>query len=125
MFLGCGRSLVRWVILPRLLLDARFAAAIGRTLDLVGWSKANSEKMGPRVLRKGFGIEEESTVPSIPLEFCWIDLVFTVLNEDIVPVEDVVFSSEVDTDLLEQGCFTSHLLSFDNNKVLKIINWIC
>jgi len=27
--------------------------------------------------------------------------------------------------LLEQGCFTSHLLSFDNNKVLKIINWIC
>ena len=22
-------------------------------------------------------------------------------------------------------CFTSHLLSFDNNKVLKIINWIC
>jgi len=54
--------------------------------------------MGPRVLRKGFGIEEESIVPSIPLEFCWIDLVFTVLNEDIVPVEDVVFSSEVDTD---------------------------
>jgi len=29
------------------------------------------------------------------------------------------------TYLLEQGCFTSHLLSFDNNKVLKIINWIC
>jgi len=28
-------------------------------------------------------------------------------------------------ELLEQGCFTSHLLSFDNNKVLKIINWIC
>ena len=28
-------------------------------------------------------------------------------------------------DVLEQGCFTSHLLSFDNNKVLKIINWIC
>ena len=27
--------------------------------------------------------------------------------------------------MLEQGCFTSHLLSFDNNKVLKIINWIC
>jgi len=27
--------------------------------------------------------------------------------------------------VLEQGCFTSHLLSFDNNKVLKIINWIC
>ena len=27
--------------------------------------------------------------------------------------------------LLEQGCFTSHLLSFDNNKVLKIFNWIC
>ena len=24
-----------------------------------------------------------------------------------------------------KGCFTSHLLSFDNNKVLKIINWIC
>ena len=24
--------------------------------------------------------------------------------------------------MLEQGCFTSHLLSFDNNKVLKIIN---
>ena len=29
------------------------------------------------------------------------------------------------TSMLEQGCFTSHLLSFDNNKVLKIINWIC
>jgi len=29
------------------------------------------------------------------------------------------------TPVLEQGCFTSHLLSFDNNKVLKIINWIC
>ena len=27
--------------------------------------------------------------------------------------------------MLEQGCFTSHLLSFENNKVLKIINWIC
>jgi len=27
--------------------------------------------------------------------------------------------------VLEQGCFTSHLLSFDNNKVLKIINWTC
>ena len=27
--------------------------------------------------------------------------------------------------MLEQGCFSSHLLSFDNNKVLKIINWIC
>jgi len=27
--------------------------------------------------------------------------------------------------MLEQGCFTSHLLSFDNNKVLKIINWTC
>jgi len=27
--------------------------------------------------------------------------------------------------LLEQGCFSSHLLSFDYNKVLKIINWIC
>ena len=27
--------------------------------------------------------------------------------------------------MLEHGCFTSHLLSFDNNKVLKIINWIC
>jgi len=27
--------------------------------------------------------------------------------------------------MLEQGCFTSHLLSFDNNKVLKIINSIC
>ena len=27
--------------------------------------------------------------------------------------------------LLDKGCFTSHLLSFDNNKVLKIINWIC
>ena len=27
--------------------------------------------------------------------------------------------------MLEQGCFTSHLLSFDNNKVSKIINWIC
>jgi len=27
--------------------------------------------------------------------------------------------------VLEQGCFTNHLLSFDNNKVLKIINWIC
>ena len=27
--------------------------------------------------------------------------------------------------VLEQGCFTSHLLSFGNNKVLKIINWIC
>ena len=24
-----------------------------------------------------------------------------------------------------KACFTSHLLSFDNNKVLKIINWIC
>jgi len=24
-----------------------------------------------------------------------------------------------------KGCFTNHLLSFDNNKVLKIINWIC
>ena len=24
-----------------------------------------------------------------------------------------------------KGCFTSHLLSFDNNKVLKIINWVC
>jgi len=24
-----------------------------------------------------------------------------------------------------KGCFTSHLLSFDNSKVLKIINWIC
>jgi len=24
-----------------------------------------------------------------------------------------------------KGCLTSHLLSFDNNKVLKIINWIC
>jgi len=30
-----------------------------------------------------------------------------------------------ETNMLEQGCFTSHLLSFDNNKVLKIINWIC
>ena len=29
------------------------------------------------------------------------------------------------TCMLEQGCFTSHLLSFDNNKVLKIINWTC
>ena len=28
-------------------------------------------------------------------------------------------------EMLEQGCFTSHLLSFDNNKVIKIINWIC
>jgi len=28
-------------------------------------------------------------------------------------------------EVLEQGCFTTHLLSFDNNKVLKIINWIC
>ena len=27
--------------------------------------------------------------------------------------------------LLEQRCFTSHLSSFDNNKVLKIFNWIC
>jgi len=27
--------------------------------------------------------------------------------------------------VLEQGYFTSHLLSFDNNKVLKIINWTC
>jgi len=27
--------------------------------------------------------------------------------------------------MMEQGCFTSHLLSFDNNKVLKIINWTC
>ena len=24
-----------------------------------------------------------------------------------------------------KGCFTNHLLSFDNNKVLNIINWIC
>ena len=31
----------------------------------------------------------------------------------------------VETVVLEQGCFTSHLLSFDNNKVIKIINWIC
>ena len=29
------------------------------------------------------------------------------------------------TAVLEQGCFSSHLLSFDNNKVLKVINWIC
>ena len=39
-----------------------------------------------------------------------------------------MFSEKVSLDvrvLLEQGCFTSHLLSFDNNKVLKIINWIC
>ena len=27
--------------------------------------------------------------------------------------------------MLDKECFTSHLLSFDNNKVLKIINWIC
>jgi len=33
--------------------------------------------------------------------------------------------SQASKRLLEQGCFTSHLLSFDNNKVLKIINWIC
>ena len=38
------------------------------------------------------------------------------------PVVETVVSEFV---LLEQGCFTSHLLSFDNNKVLKIINWIC
>jgi len=31
----------------------------------------------------------------------------------------------IDSYVLEQGCFSSHLLSFDNNKVLKIINWIC
>ena len=34
------------------------------------------------------------------------------------------FSQQISL-LLEQRCFTSHLLSFDNNKVLKIINWIC
>jgi len=46
------------------------------------------------------------------IEFQVGDHVFLRVN----PVTSVV---------LEQGCFTSHLLSFDNNKVLKIINWIC
>jgi len=36
-----------------------------------------------------------------------------------------IFATQRHNILLEQGCFTSHLLSFDNNKVIKSINWIC
>jgi len=42
-----------------------------------------------------------------------------------VSVSDKPLETNIQTAMLEQGCFTSHLLSFDNNKVLKIINWIC
>ena len=44
---------------------------------------------------------------------------------EAVVTESVQVTESEQSVLLEQGCFTSHLLSFDNNKVLKIINWIC
>ena len=39
-------------------------------------------------------------------------------------VEACVYEME-DTVVLEQNVFNITLLSFDDNKVLKIVNWIC
>ena len=58
-----------------------------------------------------------SSVPSENPDFRWL----TKLK---IHTSDAPILKEL-KDVLEQGCFTSHLLSFDNNKVLKIINWIC
>jgi len=59
---------------------------------------------------------------------------FVILVHLVILNDDVYFGEMMKCELyvcdwmillLEQWCFTSHLLSFDNNKVLKIINWIC
>jgi len=47
-----------------------------------------------------------------------------IANTPFFPTSEY-FTREGRLFMLEQGCFTNHLLSFDNNKVLKIINWIC